>query len=149
VHPKWSTPHRFGLGCTTRRRDAGEGGSYHLDAAIDAYIHRDAPSEWAEGEIWMRHNAAWDAARSPAHETSLEPTFSIVVLDQPNIMLYCDALPVSEVISVLRGRQPQTLRAVAGNDVKFEPTGDSLAATVACVRNPFRDHAGARIGYEC
>ncbi|MFO0998041.1 MAG: cob(I)yrinic acid a,c-diamide adenosyltransferase [Alphaproteobacteria bacterium] len=88
---------------------------------------------------------AWAAAR----EMILDPTFSMVILDELNIVLRYDYLPVAEVISVLRNRRPELHVVVTGRNAKPELVElADLVTDMTLVKHPFREGVKAQPGIE-
>ncbi len=84
-----------------------------------------------------------EACRGPA------PRFHMVVLDELNIVLRYDYLPLDMVVETLRGRPPDLHVVVTGRNAK--PALIELADLVTemtLVKHPFRDGVKAQVGIE-
>ena len=78
-----------------------------------------------EGFTWetqdrARDVAAAEAAWAKARELIADPKLKLLVLDELNIALRYDYLPVAEVIATLRARRPDLHIVVTGRNAKPE-----------------------------
>lgn len=89
--------------------------------------------------------AAWAAARTMIEDE----TFRMIILDELNIVLRYDYLPLAEVVATLAGRRPDLHVVVTGRNAK-EPLLEAadLVTEMAEVRHHFRDGVKAQIGVE-
>jgi len=88
---------------------------------------------------------AWDEARAMI----ADPTYKMVILDELNIVLRYDYLPVGEVIDVLKAK-PRVLHVVVtGRNAKDELIAIAdLVTEMEMVKHPFRDGVKAQKGVE-
>jgi cob(I)alamin adenosyltransferase len=88
---------------------------------------------------------AWEAAK----ERILDPEWRLVVLDELNIVLRYDYLPVSEVIDVLRQKPEQTHVVITGRNAPRELIDFAdLVTEMTMVKHPFRSGIKAQPGIE-
>ncbi len=89
--------------------------------------------------------AAWAAARTMIEDE----TFRMIILDELNIVLRYDYLPLAEVVATLAGRRPDLHVVVTGRNAK-EPLLEAadLVTEMTEVRHHFRDGVKAQIGVE-
>jgi cob(I)alamin adenosyltransferase len=78
-----------------------------------------------------------------------DPVYHLVVLDELNIVLRYDYLPVSEVLTVLQGRPPMQHVVVTGRSAKQELIDAAdLVTEMGMVKHPFRKGIKAQRGVE-
>ncbi|MFZ2003654.1 MAG: cob(I)yrinic acid a,c-diamide adenosyltransferase [Stellaceae bacterium] len=89
--------------------------------------------------------AAWDMAKAMI----VDPSYSMVLLDELNIVLRYDYLPLDEVLDVLR-RKPRDLHVVVtGRNAKPEMIElADLVTEMTLVKHPFRAGVKAQKGIE-
>jgi cob(I)alamin adenosyltransferase len=89
--------------------------------------------------------AAWDAAK----EMIADPSYRMVLLDELNIVLRYDYLPLDEVISVLLGK-PRDLHVVITGRNAPAPLMEiaDLVTEMTLVKHPFRAGVKAQAGIE-
>lgn len=122
--------------------------------ALERFGDQVTMKRMGEGFTWetqdrARDIAAADDAWAAAREMILDPTFSMVILDELNIVLRYDYLPVAEVISVLRNRRPGLHVVVTGRNAKPELIElADLVTDMTLVKHPFRDGVKAQAGIE-
>ena len=89
--------------------------------------------------------AAWDAAKAMIGD----PSYRMVLLDELNIVLRYDYLPLDEVIAVLRGR-PRDLHIVITGRNAPAPLIEiaDLVTEMNLVKHPFRAGVKAQAGIE-
>ncbi len=89
--------------------------------------------------------AAWDMAKAMI----VDPSYSMVLLDELNIVLRYDYLPLDEVLNVLR-RKPRDLHVVVtGRNAKPEMIElADLVTEMTLVKHPFRAGVKAQKGIE-
>lgn len=107
-----------------------------------------------EGFTWDTQDRARDiAAARAAWETAKEmiadPSYRMVLLDELNIVLRYDYLPLDEVIAVLRGR-PRDLHVVVTGRNAPAPLIEiaDLVTEMTLVKHPFRAGVKAQAGIE-
>lgn len=90
--------------------------------------------------------AAWDAAKAMIRD----PSYRLVLLDELNIVLRYDYLPVEEVVAFLRDEKPaDTHVIVTGRNAKDELIEIAdLVTEMTLVKHPFRDGVKAQAGIE-
>nr|WP_319389543.1 cob(I)yrinic acid a,c-diamide adenosyltransferase [uncultured Cohaesibacter sp.] len=90
--------------------------------------------------------AAWDAAK----EAILDPEIRFVLLDELNIVLRYDYLPIDEVVSFLRDYKPeQTHVVITGRNAKDELIEIAdLVTEMTLIKHPFRSGIKAQEGIE-
>jgi cob(I)alamin adenosyltransferase len=76
-----------------------------------------------EGFTWetqdlARDMAAAERAWAKAQELMADPSFAIVILDELNIALRYDYLPLDKVVAALKARQPELHVVVTGRNAK-------------------------------
>ncbi|WP_225765181.1 cob(I)yrinic acid a,c-diamide adenosyltransferase [Inquilinus sp. Marseille-Q2685] len=90
--------------------------------------------------------AAWDAAKAMIRD----PSYRLVLLDELNIVLRYDYLPVEEVVAFLRDEKPaDTHVIVTGRNAKDELIEIAdLVTEMTLIKHPFRDGVKAQAGIE-
>jgi cob(I)alamin adenosyltransferase len=122
--------------------------------ALERFADQVTMKRMGEGFTWETQDRARDIAAAneawaAAKEMILDPTFSMVILDELNIVLRYDYLPVSEVISVLRDRRPELHVVVTGRNAKPELIElADLVTDMTLVKHPFHDGVKAQAGIE-
>jgi cob(I)alamin adenosyltransferase len=89
--------------------------------------------------------AAWEQAKS----LMADPAHRLVLLDELNIVLRYDYLPVQEIVDTLRARRPDLHVVVTGRNAKpelFEAA--DLVTEMTMVKHPFRSGVKAQAGIE-
>ena len=89
--------------------------------------------------------AAWDAAKAMLQD----PELHMVILDELNIVLRKDYLPLAEVIAGLQARRPDLHVVVTGRNAKPELIeAADLVTEMTLVKHPFRAGVKAQLGVE-
>ena len=89
--------------------------------------------------------AAWDAAKAMLQD----PELHMVILDELNIVLRKDYLPLDEVIEGLQARRPDLHVVVTGRNAKPELIeAADLVTEMTLVKHPFRAGVKAQLGVE-
>jgi cob(I)alamin adenosyltransferase len=89
--------------------------------------------------------SAWEAAKARI----LDPAWKLVVLDELNIVLRYDYLPVAEVIEVLRQKPDDTHVVITGRNAPQELIDFAdLVTEMTMVKHPFRSGIKAQPGIE-
>jgi cob(I)alamin adenosyltransferase len=107
-----------------------------------------------EGFTWetqdlTRDIAAAERAWAKAVELMDDARFSLVVLDELNIALRYDYLPLDEVIATLKGRRPDLHVAVTGRNAKSELIDAAdLVTDMTLVKHHFSAGVKAQPGIE-
>jgi cob(I)alamin adenosyltransferase len=88
---------------------------------------------------------AWDEAKAMI----ADPSYRMVLLDELNIVLRYDYLPLDEVVQVLASRPPDTHVIVTGRNAKEEIIEIAdLVTEMEFVKHPFRSGVKAQAGIE-
>jgi cob(I)alamin adenosyltransferase len=88
---------------------------------------------------------AWEAAKAMI----ADPSYQLVLLDELNIVLRYDYLPVDEVVAVLAARRPGLHLVVTGRNAKRELIeAADLVTEMTLVKHPFRAGVKAQRGIE-
>jgi cob(I)alamin adenosyltransferase len=107
-----------------------------------------------EGFTWdtqdrERDMAAARAAWELAKEMMADPSYSLVLLDELNIVLRYDYLPLDEVLSVLKAKPRDLHIVVTGRNAKPEMIElADLVTEMTLVKHPFRSGVKAQKGIE-
>jgi len=89
--------------------------------------------------------AAWDIAKAMI----ADPSYSLVLLDELNIVLRYDYLPLDEVLAVLRAKPRDLHVIVTGRNAKAELIElADLVTEMTLVKHPFRSGVKAQKGIE-
>jgi cob(I)alamin adenosyltransferase len=89
--------------------------------------------------------AAWEAAK----EMIADPSYKMVLLDELNIVLRYEYLPLDEVIDALRGKPPDLHVIVTGRNAKEELIEIAdLVTEMTEIKHPFRSGVKAQPGIE-
>ncbi len=102
-------------------------------AAFERFGDRVSWHTMGEGFTWetqdkARDIAAAEAAWAKARELMADPGIRLLILDELNIALRYDYLPLDEVIAALKARRPELTVAVTGRNAK-----PGLVAAADCV----------------
>lgn len=89
--------------------------------------------------------AAWDYAK----ELIADPSYKMVILDELNIVLRYEYLPLNEVLETLQGKPEDLHVVVTGRNAK-EPLIEiaDLVTEMTQVKHPFRSGVKAQVGIE-
>ncbi|MBM3481954.1 MAG: cob(I)yrinic acid a,c-diamide adenosyltransferase [Alphaproteobacteria bacterium] len=107
-----------------------------------------------EGFTWETQDRARDMAMArvgieAARAMIAEPTLDLVVLDELNIVLRYDYLPLDEVRALLAGRRAGLHIVITGRNAKPELIEDAdLVTEMVELKHPFRAGIRAQIGIE-
>ena len=107
-----------------------------------------------EGFTWDTQDRARDiaaarAAWEQAKALIADPSYRLVLLDELNIVLRYDYLPVDEVVAVLAARRPGLHLVVTGRNAKPELIDIAdLVTEMTLVKHPFRSGVKAQAGIE-
>jgi cob(I)alamin adenosyltransferase len=107
-----------------------------------------------EGFTWETQDRERDiaAARAAWAETLrmlADPDLHLVILDELNIVLRKDYLPVDEVVNGLLGKRPDLHVVVTGRNAKPELLeAADLVTEMTLVKHPFRSGVKAQLGIE-
>jgi cob(I)alamin adenosyltransferase len=107
-----------------------------------------------EGFSWdsqdrQRDIAAAQAAWTAAQEMIADPAYDLILLDELNIVLRYDHLPVAEVVAGLTARRPSLHVIVTGRNAKAELIeAADMVTDMTMVKHHFRDDVKAQAGIE-
>ena len=107
-----------------------------------------------EGFTWETQDRARDiaaarAAWTEAQAMMADPSYRTVLLDELNIVLRYDYLPVAEVVAALTARRPDLHVIVTGRNAPDELiTAADLVTEMTLVKHPFREGVKAQAGIE-
>jgi cob(I)alamin adenosyltransferase len=107
-----------------------------------------------EGFTWETQDRARDiAAARAAWEQAIQmmedPSYRLILLDELNIVLRYDYLPIEDVVAKLKSRRPDLHVVVTGRNAKDEMiTAADLVTEMTMIKHPFRDGVKAQAGIE-
>jgi cob(I)alamin adenosyltransferase len=107
-----------------------------------------------EGFTWETQDRARDiaaakAAWAEAKRLMEDPSYRLILLDELNIVLRYDYLPIEEVVAALVGRRADLHVIVTGRNAKPELIDAAdLVTEMTMVKHPFRDGVKAQMGIE-
>ena len=107
-----------------------------------------------EGFTWetqdrARDIAAAEAAWAAAEAMIADPTYRLVLLDELNIALRYDYLPIETVVAKLAQRRPGLHVIVTGRNARDELIAAAdLVTEMTLIKHPFRDGVKAQAGIE-
>jgi cob(I)alamin adenosyltransferase len=89
--------------------------------------------------------AAWEEAKA----LMADPAYHLILLDELNIVLRYDYLPVDEIVETLKARRPDLHVVVTGRNAKPELIeAADLVTEMTMVKHPFRGGVKAQAGIE-
>ncbi|HYV88283.1 MAG TPA: cob(I)yrinic acid a,c-diamide adenosyltransferase, partial [Candidatus Polarisedimenticolia bacterium] len=89
--------------------------------------------------------AAWEAAKQMIDN----PSYRLILLDELNIVLRYDYLPIAEVVAKLAARRGDLHVVVTGRNAKDELIAAAdLVTEMTMVKHPFREGVKAQLGIE-
>ena len=107
-----------------------------------------------EGFTWETQDRARDiaaarAAWAEAQAMMADPSYRMVLLDELNIVLRYEYLPVAEIVAALPARRPDLHVVVTGRNAPDDLiTAADLVTEMTLVKHPFRDGVKAQAGIE-
>lgn len=107
-----------------------------------------------EGFSWdsqdrQRDIAAAQSAWAAAQDMIADPRYDLILLDELNIVLRYDHLPIEEVVAVLTARRPDLHVIVTGRNAKPELIDAAdMVTDMTMVKHHFRDDVKAQAGIE-
>lgn len=107
-----------------------------------------------EGYTWKTQDRERDIAAArrgwqKAVELLRDPSFDMVILDELNIVLRYEYLPLDEVLAELQGRRPMLHVVVTGRNAKAELIEKAdLVSEMTLLKHPFRAGIKAQRGVE-
>jgi cob(I)alamin adenosyltransferase len=123
-------------------------------AALERFAELVSIRSMGEGFTWETQDRARDIAAARAAWTAAEavladPRYRLVLLDELNIVLRYDYLPIAEVVATLTGRRPDLHVVVTGRNAKPELIeAADLVTEMTLVKHPFRAGVKAQQGIE-
>jgi cob(I)alamin adenosyltransferase len=89
--------------------------------------------------------AAWEAAKQMIDD----PSYRLILLDELNIVLRYDYLPIGDVVAKLTARRPDLHVVVTGRNAKDKLIAAAdLVTEMTMIKHPFRDGVKAQVGIE-
>ena len=131
-------------------------GAWH-SAERDALAKFGDQASWhsmGEGFTWetqdlARDMAAAERAWAKAQELMADPSFALVILDELNIALRYDYLPLDKVVAVLKARRPELHVVVTGRNAKLALIeAADLVTDMTLVKHHFAAGVKAQEGIE-
>ncbi|MBI2253084.1 MAG: cob(I)yrinic acid a,c-diamide adenosyltransferase [Proteobacteria bacterium] len=107
-----------------------------------------------EGFTWETQDRARDiafarAAWEEGKRMMNDPSFQFVLLDEINIALRYDYLPVEEIVDFLKAKRPDLHVCLTGRNAKEELIAIAdLVTEMEMIKHPFRDGVKAQAGIE-
>ena len=123
-------------------------------AALEKFGDQVTVNTMGEGFTWetqdrSRDIAAARAAWDKAKELIADDEHGLVVLDELNIVLRYDYLPVEDVLAALAARPPMKHVVITGRNAKDELIeAADLVTEMEQVKHPFRSGVKAQVGIE-
>ena len=123
-------------------------------AALDRFPELVTVRVMGEGFTWetqdrRRDLAAAAQAWTEAKALIADPAYHLVILDELNIVLRYDYLPVAEVVAALLAKPRDTHVVVTGRNAKAELIEIAdLVTDMGLVKHPFRSGVKAQLGIE-
>lgn len=123
-------------------------------SVLEAFGDRVRWFSLGQGFTWETQDKAADiAAAAKAWETAkalmAEPDLTLIVLDELNIALRYDYLPLDEVVATLKARRPDLHVVVTGRNAKRELIeAADLVTEMKLVKHPFREGVKGQLGVE-
>jgi cob(I)alamin adenosyltransferase len=89
--------------------------------------------------------AAWEQAKT----LMADPAYKLLLLDELNIVLRYDYLPIDEIVATLKARRPDLHVIVTGRNAKEQLIeAADLVTEMTMVKHPFRSGVKAQAGIE-
>ena len=123
-------------------------------AVLEKFADQITIAVMGEGFSWdsqdrQRDIAAAQAAWARAQEMIADPTYDLILLDELNIVLRYDHLPIDEVVAALEMRRPDLHIIVTGRNAKPELIeAADMVTDMTMVKHHFRDDVKAQVGIE-
>jgi len=123
-------------------------------AVLEKFADQITIAVMGEGFSWdsqdrQRDIAAAKAAWAKAKEMLADPAYDLILLDELNIVLRYDHLPIDEVVAVLQARRPDLHVIVTGRNAKPELIeAADMVTDMTMVKHHFRDDVKAQPGIE-
>ena len=122
--------------------------------ALERFAELVSIRSMGEGFTWETQDRARDiaaarAAWAAAEAVLADPRYRLVLLDELNIVLRYDYLPITEVVAALISRRPDLHVVVTGRNAKPELIeAADLVTEMTLVKHPFRAGVKAQQGIE-
>ena len=122
--------------------------------ALERFAELVSIRSMGEGFTWETQDRARDiaaarAAWEMAQAVLADPRYRLVLLDELNIVLRYDYLPIAEVVEALTSRRPDLHVVVTGRNAKPELIeAADLVTEMTLVKHPFRAGVKAQQGIE-
>jgi len=107
-----------------------------------------------EGFTWETQDRARDIAAAQgaweqAKQMIDDPSYRLILLDELNIVLRYDYLPIADVVAKLASRRPGLHVVVTGRNAKDELIAAAdLVTEMTMIKHPFREGVKAQVGIE-
>ena len=121
---------------------------------LDAFPDLVTIQAMGEGFTWetqdrSRDIKAAETAWATAKEMIADETYKMVILDELNIVLRYDYIPLGDVIETLKAKRPDLHVIVTGRNAKEDLIEIAdLVTEMTMVKHPFRDGVKAQAGIE-
>ena len=121
---------------------------------LEAFPDQVVINTMGEGFTWdtqdlNRYIAAARNAWAMAQELMADPEIKMVLMDELNIVLRYDYLPITEVVEVLKAKRPDLHIIVTGRNAKDELIeAADLVTEMTQIKHPFRSGFKAQAGIE-
>ena len=121
---------------------------------LEAFSHQVTVHTMGEGFTWDTQNlnrdiAAADAAWSQAKVMMQDPSYSMILLDELNIVLRYDYLSIDDVVKTIKGKRGDLHIIIPGRNAKEELIEISdLVTEMTMIKHPFRSGFKAQAGIE-
>jgi cob(I)alamin adenosyltransferase len=143
--------HGFRVGIVQFIKGRWDTGERHVLARFPKLVTTKA---MGEGFTWETQDRARDiamarAAWEEALQLMADPSYRLILLDELNIVLRYDYLPIDEVAAALSQRRPDLHVVVTGRNARDELIAAAdLVTEMTLVKHPFRDGVKAQAGIE-
>ena len=121
---------------------------------LEAFSHQVTVHTMGEGFTWdtqdlNRDIAAADAAWSQAKVMMQDPSYSMIFLDELNIVLRYDYLSIDDEVKTIKGKREDLHIIITGRNAKEELIEISdLVTEMTMIKHPFRSGFKAQAGIE-
>ena len=121
---------------------------------LEAFPDQVEMATMGEGFTWETQDRARDiaaarAAWEKAQAMIADPELDMVLLDELNIVLRYDYLPVDEIIETLKGKPEMKHVIITGRNAKDELVEFAdLVTDMTMIKHPFRSGVKAQVGVE-
>jgi cob(I)alamin adenosyltransferase len=143
--------HGFRVGIVQFIKGRWDTGERHVLARFPEQVTSKA---MGEGFTWETQDRARDiamarAAWDEALQLMADPSYRLILLDELNIVLRYDYLPIEEVVAALASRRADLHVVVTGRNARDELIAAAdLVTEMTQVKHPFRDGVKAQAGIE-